>query len=141
MGYVRQAKNYRLIFTDPDLDGLEVVAKSASVATYEHIAGLATREYGSVPTVEDLEEIAALLAAFAEVLVSWNLEEPTGKPGKVRPVPATLDGLKAQDLPFVVAIILAWMQAVAGVSTPLDETSNGGGLEESLPMEVLTPSL
>lgn len=141
MGYVRALKNYRLIFTDPELDGLEVVAKSASVATYERIAGLATREYGTVPSAEDLEEIAALLEAFAEVLVSWNLEERTGKGDKVRPVPATLAGLKAQDLPFVVAIILAWMQAVAGVSTPLDETSGGGGMEESLPMEVLSPSL
>ncbi len=140
MGYVRERRNYRLIFTDPDLDGLEVVAQAASIGTYERIAGLATREYGSVPTAADLEEIAALLEAFAAVLVSWNLEEPIGKGDKVRPVPATLAGLKAQDLPFVQAIILAWMQAVAGVSTPLDETSDGGGMEESLPMEILSPS-
>lgn len=139
MGYVRERKNYRLIFTDPDLDGLEVVAQSASVATYERIAGLATREYGTAPTSADLEEIAALLEAFADVLVSWNLEEPAGK-GRLRPVPATLAGLKAQDLPFVQAIILAWMEAVAGVSVPLDDASSSGAMEASLPMEVLRPN-
>jgi hypothetical protein len=140
LGYVRERRNYKLVFTDDEFDGLEVVARSASVATYERIAGLATREYGSVPTADDLEEIAALLEAFAAVLVSWNLEEPTGKGDKVRPVPATLAGLKAQDLPFVQAIILAWMNAVAGVSVPLDDASSSGEMEASLPMDVLAPS-
>jgi hypothetical protein len=138
MGYVRPRKTYRLVFTDDDVAGLEVVARSASVADYRRIADLATRQFSSPPTPEDLTEIDHLFGAFAQVLESWNLEEPEGVP-----VPATLDGLKSQELPFVTQIILAWMETVAGVAPPLVQPSDGGGLslEESLPMEVLSPSL
>lgn len=138
MGYVRQRKTYRLIFDDAEFAGLEVVTASASVATYRHIAGLATRDFGVKPTADDLAAADHLFEAFAEVLMSWNLEEPEGVP-----VPATVDGLRAQDLPFAMAIIVAWMTAVAGVSVPLGLPSSGGdaALVASLPMEVLSPSL
>lgn len=135
MGYVRQRKTYRLAFADGEFEGLEVTARSASVDAYQRIATLATRQVSAPPSAEDLAEIDHLYRAFAGVLVSWNLEEEDGTP-----VPATYDGLKAQDLPFAVAVILAWMDAVAGVSRPLDGTSTRGEMEASLPMEVLSPN-
>lgn len=137
MGFVRNRRNYRLIFADEEFAGLEVVAKSASVSDYRRIAELATREFGTSPSAEDLVEMDNLYRAFAQVLVSWNLEEPEGVA-----VPATLNGLLSQDLPFVQAIVLAWMDAIAGVAAPLPTPSAGGDrfLEESLPMEVLSPT-
>lgn len=136
MGYVRNRKQYKLVFEDAEFAGLEVVARSASVEAYQRIAELASREFSSPPSPADLEEIEHLLRCFAAVLVSWNLEEPEG----VAVLP-TLDGLKSQDLPFAQVIILAWMEAVAGVSLPLGQPSTDGAqsLEASLSMDVLSP--
>jgi len=121
MGYVRARKTYRITFDEGhDLAGLEVVARSATVATYQRLAALKDRDTNAVPTVEDLAENDAVYRAFASVLVSWNLEEPKNpaKPdGPTKPVPATYEGLVAQDPEFVDTIILAWMQAIAGPMT------------------------
>ena len=131
MGYIRKRPTYRLIFQDPELEGLEVVAKSASVEAYQRIAELSSRQFATHVSPEDLVEADNLFRAFAAVLVEWNLEEANAK-GKVLPVPATYEGLKAQDLPFVMQIILAWMNAVEGVFAP-------AVAEADLPMEALVP--
>jgi len=133
MGFVHQRKTYRLLF-EGDLDGLEVVARSASARMYTRIAALANREWSNPLSAEDLAEFEALCQAFAKVLESWNLEEEVqvkGKPSR-RAVPATLDGLLDQDLELVTAIVLAWMDAVAGPAAV-----SGPFSEESLPMEAL----
>jgi hypothetical protein len=134
LGYVRERRNYKLVFADDEYEGLEVVARSASVAAYRRIAELASKPFSNPPSAEDLIEIDNLYQAFADQLVSWNLEEESGPP-----VPATLAGLQDQDLPFAMAIILAWLEAVGGVSRPLDSGSDSGEMEASLPMDVLTP--
>lgn len=139
MGYVRERRNYRLIFADEEYAGLEVVARSASVAAYRRIAEMASKPFSMPPTADDLIEIDNLYRAFADQLVSWNLEERDDD-GAVTAVPATLDGLQSQDLDFAMAIILAWMEAVGGVAAPLDSASSSGAMEASLPMEVLSPS-
>ena len=136
MGYVWRGKTYRLIFADDELEGLEVVARSASVGAYRRIADLATREFSQPPTEEDLAEIDNLFDEFAAVLVSWNLETEDGE-GTRTPVPATLQGLHSQDLTLIRQIIFSWMEAVAGISSPLDPLSSE--LEAGLPMEILSP--
>lgn len=115
MGYVHQRKTYRLVF-EGNLAGLEVVAKSASAASYKRIASFATREWGNPMSNEDLGEFEALCEAFAAVLVEWNLEEEHEVKSRLvrRPVPPTLKGLMDQDLELVMAIVMAWMDAVAG---------------------------
>lgn len=140
MGYVWKGKTYRLVFADDEFAGLEVVAKSASVGAYRRIADLATREFHHPPTEDDLAEIDNLFDEFAKVLVSWNLEDEDGD-GKRTPVPPTLEGMHSQDLTLVRQIIWSWMEAVAGISAPLGQPSGGGeqSVEESLPMEVLSP--
>lgn len=142
MGYVWKGKTYRLVFADDEFEGLEVVARSASVGAYRRIADLATREFHHPPTEDDLAEIDNLFDEFAKVLVSWNLEDEDDD-GKRTPVPATLAGMHSQDLTLIRQIIWSWMEAVAGISAPLDQPSDGGeqSVEESLPMEVLSPSL
>lgn len=140
MGYVWKGKTYRLVFADAEFEGLEVVARSASVGAYRRIADLATREFHHPPTEDDLAEIDNLFNEFAAVLVSWNLETED-EHGKRTPVPATYDGMAGQDLTLVRQIIWSWMEAVAGISVPLGQPSDGGepSVEESLPMEVLSP--
>lgn len=132
MGFVHQRKTYRLIF-EGTLDGLEVVAKTASAAAYKRIAELANREWANPLSNEDLAEFEALCEAFAGVLVEWNLEEEheaKGKPVR-KAVPPTLKGLMDQDLELVMTIVMAWMDAVAG------RAAVSADLEASLPMDEL----
>jgi|SRR5882724_3817925 len=107
-GFVVDRKVYRLIF-DGDLDGLKIVVRSSSIAAYEEIAELARYQFSSPPTAEDMAMVKRTYDAFAAVLIEWNLEEPAG-----RPVSADLAGVKTQEPAFVQAIIVAWLDAVAG---------------------------
>lgn len=142
MGYVRSPKIYKLVFADPEMDGLEVRARSVDVGSFVTITKLASfvDSAGDV-SPEKLEKVGELFERFAEVLVDWNLEERLDD--VIRPVPATKDGLFSQDLDFVLLVIRAWMDAVADVPGPLDQRSPGGSLslEVSLPMAPSYPSL
>lgn len=142
MGYVWRGKNYRLVFEGEELAGLEVVARSASVGAYRRIADLATREFSSPPSEADMAEIDNLFTEFAAVLVSWNLEDEAPD-GTRSAVAANFEGMQSQDLTLIRQIIWAWMEAVAGLAAPLGQPSSGGenSVEESLPMEVLSPLL
>ena len=105
---------------------------------FRSIARLARIHLERVPTEANLDEINGLYDAFGSVLVSWNYEEPEG-----HPVPATVESLRDLEFDLALAIIRAWLDAVAGVSAPLGEPSGDGdrSLEASLPMEVASPSL
>jgi len=131
MGFTPKSTIYRLKF-EGDLDGLEVVTRSASVVAYEDMAELADWQFASPPNAADRKRIAETYEAFAAVLVEWNLEVPAGVP-----VPTTLAGIKTQEPGLVHAIITAWMEAVAEAlaSKPADELV--AELEASLPMEPL----
>lgn len=59
-------------------------------------------------------------------LVSWNIEDRHGNP-----VAADGDGLVAQDMEFVKALLEAWAEVVTQPAAPLGETSNGGGTSEA----------
>lgn len=128
MGYRRQPTVYKLIFQE--YEGLEVTARSVSVEELLKITGLASQ----MTTKPDDKQVSELFGWFGKRLVSWNLEDEDGKP-----VPATLNGLLAQEMGFVLKIIQAWVRAITGVSPPLQNGSSGGPaarnpLEESIPM-------
>lgn len=130
-GYRPEPKLYRLTFDEHP--GLVVRAKSCSAAQLLRVSELAENtEQG-----KELGGVRMLFGEFAEVLVSWNLEDQDGEP-----VPTTLEGLLAQDFDLVIALIDGWMEAVAGVPAPLEQPSSSGApfLVESLPMEPLSPS-
>lgn len=131
MGYRRNKTIYNLEFEDHP--GLEVRAHAASVGYMLRIGQLAGRRAEDVSD-EDLE---FFFTGFAKQLVTWNLEDDDG-----RPVPADLDGIKSQDLPFMWEILEGWIDATSGVAAPLGESSSSGkpSLEASLPMEPLSPS-
>lgn len=129
MGYTPNRRLYRLKFEDDELAGLEVTARAGSVATYRRIAALANKPYSSPPSDEDLERIADLYAAFAGVLVGWNLEEPVGVP-----VPTTLHGIESQEPWLVNSVVTAWLEAV---QEALMSEDTAEAVEATLPMEPL----
>lgn len=127
-GYRREPKVYRLVFDEHP--GLVVRTRSASAAMVFEVTTLQNAEL-TVATIREMFEL------FAGVLVSWNLQSEEGEP-----VPATVDGLMGEDFDFVMMVIQAWIEAVTGVSAPLDQPSSSGSpsLVGSLPMEPLSPS-
>lgn len=131
MGYVPKRKVYTLIFEDPEMNGLEVRIRGLTTGQFMDVAAKKEEaEQGGDP--------AELFQMMVDQLVSWNIEEEDGTP-----VPATLEGLKTLDMPFTMAIVNAWTDAVAGVPAPLEQSSPAGApsLEASIPMETLSSSL
>jgi len=140
MGYKRRKTIYRLVFEDEEFDGLEVRAYAPPLGFLERamkMGALSGRPADDL-SPDEIELLNGLFTGFANYLVSWNLEEDDGKP-----VPATLEGLRAQDLSFVFQIIDAWLNSVGEVASPLGRSSNAGlqSLVASLPMEPLSSSL
>lgn len=126
MGYKRTAKKYELVFDQDsgDFAGLELTLKGLSIGKYLKIAELA--ESAS----DGQGDLGPLFTAFADALISWNLEDDNG------PVPATFEGVQEQELDFVMTLITKWLTSVAGVSAPLERDSDAGAtsLEASMQM-------
>lgn len=150
MGYVRQAKVYKLVFDDPDMNGLVVRARSVPMNVFLSIAQAAEgvditdpEAVKELATPENMGMVGTLFEAFAHALVEWNLQEQVEDDGPVVDVPPTLEGIYSQDMDFILKVIEAWMTAIAGVSNPLAGSSPGGkqSLEASIPMETSSPSL
>lgn len=139
MGYRRPRKTYRLVFDDPEYAGLEVRMAGLSVGEFTRL----TAALG--PVSDDPAALAAsasagtgeVIAAFTRSIIEWNLEEDDG-----RPVPVTAEGVNGQDTGFVMTIIMAWMDAIAGVDPISRASANGGGTAPLglVPMETLSPS-
>lgn len=136
MGYKSTRKQYKLKFIDPEMEGLEVITHGTDFNAFMDMASLA--EGGAVDaskfTPSDIER---MYTNFAKSLISWNLEDEDSNP-----IPCTKAGLYSQDIDFVVAVMRAWSEAVATVSTPLQKPSSSGApaLEGSLPMETSSSS-
>lgn len=138
------SRTLKLVFEDEDLQGLEVRARSLSVARMLELTRLA----GELAELdlkdldgEERAKLETIFSIFAERLVSWNVTEEQADGSQV-PVPATFDGVMSQDFDQVFRVIQAWQTAVAGVAAPLARGSTSGATsaEVSLPMEVLSPS-
>lgn len=134
-GYDRKAKAtlYKLVFEDPQFEGLEITTRSTSMAGLLGMAQLADVAGGKATSAE-LSQLRPLLERFVSCVVEWNLEDDGVA------VPVTIDALLDQDPDFVMATVMAWTEAISGVPDPLGETSNGGGqsLAGSIPMETLS---
>src|SRR6266511_963967 len=135
-GYQRERKVYRLRFEDEEMEGLEVRARSAPIGQFIGLAKLANLDRGTVQP-DDMDKIDELFRGFADSLVEWNLQDEDG-----RPVPADLQGIYTQEVDFILQIIFAWIEAIAGVSGTLAAASSDGerSLEASLLMEPRSPS-
>ena len=134
-GYKRTTKKYKLQFSDEEYEGLEVTMGGASLGLIMDLQRLSERlgeNQDNAAAVEQMMEI------FCSKLLDWNLVDDDDQP-----VPITVAGLRTQDMAFVMTLIAAWTQAVAGVNAPLAVGSPSGepSLEASLTMEPLSPSL
>lgn len=157
-GYRREKPAYLLKFEDDQFDGLEVTARSLPLGEFFTLQRLQAQ------ASDDADAAEQVVRKLGGVLIGWNLESDdgkpvpcefavcreSGKPGKPgEPCSARnahtdsddelceYDGLVDQDLPFVLAILSAWMEAMASVPNRSPGNSSGGGtsLEPSIPME------
>lgn len=143
----KRAKVVALSFADPEMHGLEVRTRRVTFDTAMDLIEMA-EDLDKAGGLGDREQIEKFLLMFAdEVLLSWNLDEDIldeegNETGEVRPVPPTLEGLKSQDVAFVMEIFQSWQTEVVGVAAPLGATSPAGPPSEAppLPMEPLSPS-
>jgi len=137
MGFKKQETRFELRFADSELEGLEVSARSVSsgalLELMDHAQNIDVTRKSFQPS--DLKAVRFLLEGFAGALVSWNLEDEQGCA-----VPATIDSVKEQEFTFIMPIVTAWMDAVAGVSSDLGKDSGSGETfpVESIPMETLS---
>lgn len=136
-GFKRQTTIYELKFEDPSLDGLEVRARSLPIGKLMKLMKVAVAIGAEVNGAASISGVDDLFKGFSEALVDWNLQEEDGTP-----VPTTLEAINDQDFEFVMPVIMAWIQAVAGVGAELGKGSNSGGTFPvgSLPMAPLSAS-
>jgi len=141
-GYKPVRTVFVLSFGDPDLEGLEVRAKRVSLGALQELIDLAAlvEDFDEEnPRPEDLKVIDRLFAGFAKALIGWNVLDEDDKP-----VPATLEGLRALDLWFVMKLFEGWMSGMmsappgSAASSPSGATSQAeleamAALSSSLP--------
>ena len=135
MGYKKEATLYRLKFQDPGFGGFECVMKSLTIKQFKKLASMSDELKSGAEGAEDA--LDNLFGTMAKKLVSWNLEDEDGNP-----VPATAEGIEDQELDFILQILMAWMDGVAGVTKGLGKDSNSGetSLEEQLQLASLSTS-
>jgi hypothetical protein len=140
--YQRKPKLYELKFED--YPGFEVTMKGLSIESFMSLArqasgmrGLDLKNAEGADLEKAMDQIDGLFTRFAKSLKAWNLDDDDGQP-----VPETADGVRSQDLDFILEITMAWMDAIASVDIPLPQPANGSGTfpEGSLPMEPLSAS-
>lgn len=115
MGYKRKGNTFTLVFDDSEYAGLEIEAKSLAFGDFLDVS---TRFSKADLTGDD---ISSVLAAFANSLVRWNLEDDSDQP-----VPATVEGVRSLDLPFILAVVSAWINGIAGTPGDLGKDSPSG---------------
>jgi hypothetical protein len=129
MGFEAPQTLYKLIFEDPGMAGLEVTVREPSIDDLLAMSGAAADAKTMTAA-----QVRGMFEAFAALLDSWNLER------KGVPVPATYEGVVAQNAGFVMKIIAALDQTIARpdpTSPPASGSGGTGGLETSIPV---TPS-
>lgn len=114
MGFEAPRTVFQMDFADTQYAGLEVAVRATTVDELLTLMEL-------IDGRDEAKGIRRLFDAFAEILVSWNVERMG------EPVPTTLDGLLGLEEPFVTAIVLAWQRNLVQAPPPLPGTSPSGG--------------
>ena len=130
-GFKPERKRYRLKWAeDHELHGLVVEMRGLPVGVFLEMAEMSDLDPTNF-SVEDMPKVTRLFEIVAGGLAEWNLLDDYDQP-----VPATSDGIMAQEFPLVMAIIEGWMEAIGQVPAPLGQPSTDGRLSEvaSLPM-------
>ncbi len=130
-GYQPKRTIYKLDFSGTELDGLEVFARATSVEGLMQLINVAAsmdalqERLKSSPDAAGMRElqaeIRAAFAPFGRALEQWNVEDDG------EPVPADLDGLLSQELPFISQVVMAYVSAMSQAPPPLQDASPSGG--------------
>lgn len=126
MGYRRKAETLRLTF-DGQLEGLEATVRLGSPATMRHVVASARAAEQASSPADQADTILDLCNAFGQLLQSWNYEDEDGTP-----VPASAEALAAEDLPFVLAVVYGWMDAMAQRAQQLTQATGGHTGEQAV---------
>ncbi|MFF4479448.1 hypothetical protein ACFY1A_20850 [Streptomyces sp. NPDC001520] len=130
MGFHFKPKNIQLVFDDTtDYAGFECTIRGMNLGEYMEVIRLDEVTNGALDSQ---------VKRFADSLISWNLEDEQGNP-----IPATAEQVFQQDMDFMLHVAAKWMDAVHGVSAPLEQTSPDGeqSVAASIPMATLSESL
>ena len=124
MGFKANRTVYKLVFDDPEFEGLIVRIRSGTLAERQ--------EFDEITTNEVLFEF------FERMLVEWNAEDDHGAT-----LPLTADGIRQLEPATFRKIQQAWINAVREIPAPLEQPSNDGETSEvaSIPTETLSESL
>lgn len=119
----------RLEFEGDEFEGIEVEATSLPLSEFFALQDLQQRAQNDLTAAEEV------INKLGAVLTSWNITTGGDDEDEV-PVPCNADGLKSLPLRYAMAILQAWMQAVAVVPNRSASASNAGvtSLENSIPM-------
>lgn len=139
MGFKPKKTMYRLVFKDPDMDGLVVIGKALSMGKTLQLQQYATK-FADVSDKDGIppEMLDEMLGLLTEGLAEWNVEDDDDQP-----VPLTDEGILTQEIPFIMKIIYAYGAAMGQVKEELGKESISGSSfpEASIPMETSSTSL
>lgn len=135
MGFEAEVPIYNLRFHGSKWEGLEVKMESASVGFLFDAARMA-EEIRDTKGTGQMARVEQLIKQVSACLVSWNITK------RGEPIPADIEGLRAQPIDLVLELIQAWTKAVTVVPDPLVTPSANGSSLAALPTEtlILAPS-
>jgi hypothetical protein len=132
MGYQPKRTIYKLDFSGTEYDGLEVFARATSLDGLMQLINVAASMDALQERLNSSTDAAALrelqtgirtaFAPFGRALEQWNVDDEHGDP-----VPADLDGLLSQELPFISQIVMAYISVMSQAPPPLQSASPSGG--------------
>jgi hypothetical protein len=120
MGYTPRKTVYLLEFEGTEHAGLQVKMRAGKMEML-FSGGALLRIDQHNPTAQDVEAVTDEVRSFVDHLISWNIEDEQG-----RPVPATLEGVRAQEIPLIALIMKQWQAAMGDVTGPLSPSSPPG---------------
>lgn len=138
--FVPPSTIYILDFEGTELEGLEVRMRGGKLGAAFDIAPLVGKVGGGVENLSE-EDARAALAQYEDMaahLVSWNMADDNGND-----IPATIAGLKTQEIRHVNMIAEAWQRAQVDVPGPLPSSSHNGPPPDlpTIPMMEIPASL
>lgn len=123
-GFIPPARVFRLVFTEPDMSGLYMRVRSASLGQ--------VFAWGFGAQVDNRDPVE-IFRQFAARIVEWNVTTPEGAD-----VPPTYDGLMSLDEPFVLRLIRAWRATITEAPAPLGQASSESPPAPPMPLPMET---
>lgn len=125
-GYSPGRTVYTLRFADPAYEGLVVRVRAQTIAEMFDAEDAVVSVRPVIFTAEDKARWTRAIELFLGCALEWNVVDDAGKP-----IPLTHGGVTQLEPPFMWAILVAWLNAMAGgrekeepAPDPLEETED-----------------